>query len=125
MDSSVLEDIKKMLGIQREYTAFDTDIIININMAIGILNQIGIGVDGFYLTGYEQTWDDLLGETHCGFQIVKDYVYLRVRLVFDPPASGVVLESYQAMCTDLECRLKFFAETEEKSEELINVGGQP
>ena len=111
MDSSVLEDIKKMLGIQREYTAFDTDIIININAVVGTMNQFGIGVDGFYLTGYEQTWDDLLGEQRLGFQIAKDYVYLKVRLVFDPPASGVVLESYKDLCYDLECRLKLVYET--------------
>lgn len=144
MDSSILTDIKKMLGIGEEYTAFDTDIIVNINAAIGTLNQMGIGVDEFYLTSGSQTWSQLLGVKRYGFQLIKQYIYLKVKTVFDPPTSGVVLESYNNLIYELNCRLKLIYEvntepeggggggcdcsslTEDQLNNLINdLGGQP
>ena len=118
MDSSILTDIKQMLGIGAEYTAFDADIIANINAAIGVLNQIGIGVEDFFLEGDTQTWDDLVGPARCGFQIIKQYVYLKVKNVFDPPASGVVLEANNELIKELEYRLNVLYETR------ISEGGQ-
>jgi len=145
MDSSILNDIKHMLGIVDEYTVFDPDIIANINAAIGTLNQMGIGVDEFYLTDASQTWNDLVGVKRYGFQLIKQYVYLSVKNVFDPPTSGVVLESYKQQIFNLECRLKLIYEvntdsegnpgsdgccckplTEDQMNNLINeLGGEP
>lgn len=105
MDESILLDIKKMLGIGTDYDVFDTDVIANINAAIGVLNQLGIGVDDFLLTDSTQTWNDLLGEKRYGFQIIKQYIYLKVKNVFDPPTSGVVLEANNALIKELEYRL--------------------
>ena len=117
MDSSILNDIKQMLGInQPEYTVFDTDIIICINGAIGALNEFGIGVDEFYLTGPEQTWNDLVGVKRYGFQMIKEYIYLKTKVVFDPPTSSVVLESYKTFIYDLECRMKLIYEVNTDSE---------
>lgn len=118
MEESILNDIKKMLGIiDPEYTVFDADIMVSINAAIGILNQLGIGVEGFFLTDSTQIWSDLLGESRLGFQLVKQYVYLKTKLVFDPPTSGFVLDSQQQLINELVYRLNVVYETKDKETE--------
>ena len=123
MDDSILLDIKKMLGIGPEYTAFDTDIIANINAAIGVLNQLGIGVDEFFLMDATQTWNELVGVKRYGFQIIKQYIYLKVKNVFDPPTSGVVLEANNALIKELEYRLNVLYECKKEEEEGGGGGG--
>ena len=111
MEESILNEIKQMLGLNDPtYVVFDTDIKIAINAAIGILNQIGIGVEGFFLTNSTQTWKDLLGEDNLGFQIVKEYVFLKTKIVFDPPTAGFVLDSYNNIVKELEYRLNVIYE---------------
>ena len=118
MDSSILTDVKAKIGIKNaEYTAFDTDLIITINAAIGVLNQIGIGVDGFYLVDASQTWADFLGEDLIGLQIVKEYVYLRARISFDSSTmSGAVMSAYQDLIKEYEYRLNVMYETRDIAE---------
>ena len=117
MEESILNDIKQMLGIiDPEYTVFDTDIKVAINAAIGILNQLGIGVEGFFLTSSTQTWSDLLGESNLGFQVVKEYVFLKTRVVFDPPTASFVLDSYNNIIKELEYRLNVMYETKKGEE---------
>lgn len=113
MDNSILNDIKTMLGIVEDgYNAFDVDITAHINAAIGVLNQIGIGVDGFFLVGPEQTWIDLLGTDKIGFQIVQQYIYLKVRVGWDNSTmSGTVLSSYNELIKEYEYRLNVLYET--------------
>ena len=118
MEESILNDIKKMLGlIDPDYTVFDTDIMAHINAAIGVLNQLGIGVEGFFLSSPGQKWKDLLGEKEYGFQIVKQYIYLKVKTVFDPPTSSFVMESYKALIKETEWRLNVIYEVETKKKE--------
>ena len=113
MDSSILTDIKDLVGIKNAgYTVFDSDIIVNINAAIGVLNQIGIGVDGFYVENDTQTWADFLGEDRIGFQIVKQYITLRTKIAFDSSTmSGSVLAAYQELIQEYEYRLNVMYET--------------
>ena len=113
MDSSILTDIKDLIGIKNaEYTAFDTDIIVSINAAIGVLNQIGIGVEGFYVADATPTWADFLGEDRIGFQIVKQYIFLRTKIAFDSSTmSGTVMNAYQDMIKEYEYRLNVMYET--------------
>jgi hypothetical protein len=118
MEESILNDIKKMLGItDPEYAVFDTDIMVHINGAIGVLNQLGIGVEGFFLSSPEQTWIDLLGENKYGFQNVKQYIFLKTKVVFDPPTSGFVMESMQDLIKETEWRLNALYEVETKKKE--------
>lgn len=118
MEESILNDIKKMLGlIDPTYTVFDTDIIVAINSAIGTLNQIGIGTEGFFLTGSQQKWSDLLGTKKLGFQTIKEYVFLKTKVVFDPPTASFVLDSYNNVIKELEWRLNVIYETSTKSSE--------
>lgn len=118
MEESILNEIKQMLGINDpEYNVFDTDIKVAINAAIGILNQLGIGVEGFFLTTSTQTWKDLLGEDNLGFQVVKEYIFLKTKVVFDPPTASFVLDSYNSIIKELEYRLNVIYEVENRKRE--------
>lgn len=105
MNESIFNSIKKMLGIDVDYDAFDTDVLININSVLMILNQLSIGPpEGFFITGPEETWADLLGD-RTDLQGVKTYIYLRVRLLFDPPSSSFVLDAMEKQAEELGYRL--------------------
>lgn len=102
---SILTSIKKMLGIEEEYTQFDTDILININSALLTINQLGIGPDtGFYITSKTETWTSLLG-ARIDIEAVKTLVYLKVRLLFDPPSNAFVVDSIERTIKEFEWRL--------------------
>lgn len=102
---SILNSVKKMLGIDADYKAFDADVIMCINAVFGTLHQLGAGPsDGFKITGEDETWGDYLT---YGKEIeeVKTYVYLRTRLLFDPPDRGNILSSFQDQIRELEWRI--------------------
>lgn len=102
---SILNSIKKLLGILKDYDEFDTDLIININSAFMILNQLGVGPkEGFHITGPEESWNAFLGERN-DLEATKTYVYLKVKLMFDPPSSSFVLSSINEQIGELEYRL--------------------
>lgn len=104
---SILNDVKKMLGISAEYTPFDKDIVPLINTALFTLHQLGIGPDeGFTITEDSgQTWSDLIGDNK-NLSAVRTYVYIKVRIVFDPPSSGFVLDALKEQADELEWRLR-------------------
>lgn len=107
---SILTSIKKLLGIDAEYKQFDVDIIIHINSAFMTLNQLGVGPDDpVFISSELDTWDKLLGDTKR-LEAVKQYVYLKVKIAFDPPSSSVVLNSMIESARELECRLLIQAE---------------
>ena len=112
---SILTSIKKMLGIDEEYGRFDTDIIININSVFGILNQLGVGPDaGFSIQDSTSTWDDFipnLTQNATKFDMIKSYIYLKVRLLFDPPTSSAVLDAINRQISEFEWRLNIAAES--------------
>lgn len=102
---SILNSIKKNLGLHEEDTSFDEDLIMHINSVFGILYQMGIGPsEPFEIKGSEETWDDFLVDK---FKInyVKSYVEKKVKLMFDPPLSSSVLESVYSVIKELEWRL--------------------
>lgn len=102
---SILNTIKKMLGMETDYNAFDTDIIMNINSAIMILRQLGIGpLGGFSITGETETWNDLVGSSKL-YDGVKTYIYLKVKSVFDPSTSTAASDASKEMIKELEWRL--------------------
>ena len=105
MMDSILTSIKKLLGVGEEYTHFDADIIMHINSVIFVLTQIGIGpVDGFSITSKDQTWDDFL-QGRINIESVKSYVYLKVRLLFDPPNNSFLVEAIERQISEYEWRL--------------------
>lgn len=103
---SILTSIKKLLGIAEEYEHFDNDIIMHINSVFMILTQLGVGPSkGFVITDSSASWDDFLPEGGEKLQAVKTYMYMKVRLMFDPPTSSAVMESMNRMINEFEWRL--------------------
>ena len=102
---SILTSIKKLLGITEEYENFDQDIIMHINSAFMILNQLGVGPkSGFSISDKSSTWDEFIPES-SNLEAVKTYVHLKVRLMFDPPLSSSVIEAIKSQINELEWRL--------------------
>ena len=111
---SILDSIKKLLGISAEYTQFDDDIIMHINTVFLNLNQLGVGpAEGFFIEDNSTEWFDFIGE-EVNYNAAKTYVYLKVKLLFDPPLSSAVLESTKNMISELEWRLITAAESNSK-----------
>lgn len=105
-----------MLGVDANYEAFDTEIIIFINSAIFKLTQLGVGPsDGFSITGAGEIWSDFLGENVIRLQAAKEFIYFDVRLSWDPPAQGSVLNAWNDKLQELTWRLLHQVEAGETS----------
>lgn len=109
---SILTSIKKLLGITETYEHFDPDIIMHINSVFMILTQMGVGpAEGFIIEDETSVWSDFIPDT-IKLESVKSYMYLKVRLLFDPPTSGIVTESMNRMISELEWRLNVAADSQ-------------
>lgn len=115
---SILNTIKKLIGYDEAVTQFDQDMILFINSVIATLREIGIGPsEGFVVADASTTWSDYLGDSKL-LEQVKMYIYLKTRLVFDPPNTSFVLESIKEMIKECEWRLNDVAER--RQEEIQN-----
>ena len=114
MNESILNSIKKLLGITEDYDYFDQDIITHINAAFMVLTQLGIGPsNGFLITGDTDTWRNFIdNKTNLGS--IKSYVYMKVRLMFDPPQNSFTLDSMTKLVNELEWRLNVAADNSGK-----------
>lgn len=109
-NDSILTSIKKLLGITDEYTHFDQDIIIHINSVFMTLQQLGVGPnEGFYIEDGSSVWTDFIPESAI-LNSVKSYIYLKVRLLFDPPTSSVAIDSINRIANEFEWRIHLAAE---------------
>ncbi len=104
---SILTSIKKLLGLSEDYEQFDADIIMHINTVFMNLTQLGVGpASGFYIESVDETWDEFVNtDKNMQLNAVKTYVYLKVKLLFDPPLSSAVIESINRTISELEWRL--------------------
>lgn len=104
---SILTSIKKLLGISKDYTQFDDDIIMHINSVFMSLTQLGVGpTEGFSIEDDSAYWEDFVDiENNLQLHAVKTYVYLKVKLLFDPPLSSSVIEATNRQIAELEWRL--------------------
>lgn len=104
-EDSILTSIKKLLGIAEDYKHFDTDIIMHINSVFMILSQLGVGPkEGFFIEDDGDIWSDYISNNkllHC----IKTYIYLKVRLLFDPPQSSAVMEAIKNSISECEFRI--------------------
>lgn len=108
---SILTSVKKLLGITEECTDFDADIIMHINSTLMILTQIGVGPpEGFFIEDETVSWVDFIEDINK-LEAVKTYVYMRVRLMFDPPSSSAVMDAMNRTINELECRLNLAVES--------------
>lgn len=109
---SILTSIKKMLGITEDYDHFDADLIMHINSVFMILNQLGVGpTEGFRIEDELATWDDFVDDD-LHLDAVKSYMHLKVKLLFDPPASSTVMQSMNQLISELEWRLNVAVDPE-------------
>lgn len=104
MDNSILTSLKKLLGIEQNYMHFDTDLVIHINSIFSTLSQLGIGPkEGFFIIDKDSNWEDF--EIRVPFNMLKSYMYLRLRLLFDPPQNSFLVNSMEKQISELEWRL--------------------
>lgn len=103
---SILTDVKKSIsGFSEEYTQFDTDIIIHINTVLGILTQMGVGSpNGFSITDKTSLWIDFMPDI-SRIEMIKSYVSLKVKLIFDPPLNNSLLTTIKESISELEWRI--------------------
>jgi hypothetical protein len=101
---SILTSIKKLLGITEDYEQFDTDIIIHINSAFSVLAQLGVGpVSGFSIEDSSAVWSDFVDDSRL--EMIKSYIYFKVRLAFDPPTSSAAMQAINEQISELTWRL--------------------
>lgn len=104
MNESILNSVKLQLGILPEYTVFDQQLILAINTAFSILHQLGVGPkDGYAIEDESNRWDEVV--TKQSLNMVKSYVFLKVKLLFDPPATSFVLDAYSKQLSEMEWRI--------------------
>lgn len=125
MEDSILTSIKKMLGITEEYEHFNADIIMHINSVFMILTQLGVGPSsGFSITDKTSTWDQFIPDV-TKLQLVKSYMYQKVKLLFDPPLSSAAIAAMEKTISEAEWRLNAAAEIDEdNSEEYESFEGE-
>ena len=108
---SILVSTKKLLGIAEEYDNFDTDVMIQINSALSTLHQLGVNSDIFAINSVDTTWDDITKNQYLQ-NLIKTYVFLKVKLVFDPPLNSSTSSSISNQINELEWRINSIAEYE-------------
>jgi hypothetical protein len=130
MEESILKSTKKILNLADDYTPFDLDIITHINAAFSVLDQLGVGPEGgFSIVDDTTLWSEYTAPPNQ-LQLVKTYVYLKVRLVFDPPATSFLIESMNKQILEYEWRLNVLRERELYPESsysgpsTVEIGGQ-
>ncbi len=105
MEGSILNTVKQMLGLSTDDDTFDLDVVVLINAAFMSLQQIGVGPEGgFSISGAEDSWQDFMDDDKL-YLGVREYIYLKVRCVFDPPTSSSVADAMKKSMDELEWRL--------------------
>lgn len=111
MNESILTSIKKLLGLTEDDTSFDPDIIIHINTIFFTLNQLGVGpADPFRITSKTEKWNDF--DSDGDIEAIKSYMYLKVKLLFDPPSNSALLNAMQENAKEYEFRLNVAVDTD-------------
>jgi hypothetical protein len=119
MADSILNSTKKILGLAEDYTAFDLDVITHLNSTFSVLDQLGVGpVGGFFITDDGETWDDFEVPPNQ-LNMVRTYVFLKVRMLFDPPTTSFLQEAMNNQIEEHEWRLNAFRE--DVIQEALNV----
>lgn len=110
MEENILNSIKKLLGIPEDYTAFDKDIMTHINSVFMILSELGVGPsNGYSLKDGNEKWGDFISDDE-NLEGIKTYVYMKVKMIFDPPLNSAVLASMKELISEFEWRINNEAE---------------
>lgn len=102
---SILGSVKKQVNVAPECTSFDEDLVMYINAQLAILNDIGIGTDGFTISDDTSTWADFIPDNVALANLVRTYTGTKVKIIFDPPTSSIVLEASKSYAAELEWRM--------------------
>ena len=105
MEESILKTIKQLIGCPDDFEQFDLDLIVHINSAFATLTQLGVGPkEGYRITGADNEWSEFEDDAQK-LSLIKDYVYIKTRLLFDPPTSGSLMDSLKEQLKEMEWRL--------------------
>ena len=104
VNESILTSVKKMLGITEQYTHFDDDIIMHINSVLFTLFQLGVGEEPFTIEDETAEWYDFCSDIHK-LEVIRPYVYLKVRMAFDPPTATAAMEAAKNLISEYEFRI--------------------
>ena len=105
MEESILKTIKQLIGCPDDFEQFDLDLIVHINSAFATLTHLGVGPkEGYRITGADNEWSELEDDAQT-LSLIKDYVYIKTRLLFDPPTSGSLMDSLKEQLKEMEWRL--------------------
>ena len=111
MENSILNTVKKAVGLMPDYDAFDDTLIMHINSVFMILSQVGVGPSkGFRIEDASAEWDEFLSNEDENYESVKSYICMKVRLLFDPPSSSTHLQCIKDLVSEFEWRLNIEAE---------------
>lgn len=110
MSESILISVKRILGMDEQYTVFDLDVMTHINSVFNTLTQLNVGPkNGFMIEDASAKWEDFLGND-INLNAVKSYVCLRVKVLFDPPSTSFHLSAIENQCREMEWRLSVYAD---------------
>lgn len=119
MIDGILDTIKKLLGIDEDDDSFDIDIIIIINSITPILGQMGIGPsNGYIVKSKEDKWSDYISDSKINLEGVKNYIFIKTKLIFDPPTNSTTIESFNKVLSELEWRMMMSVETDITKEDV-------
>lgn len=105
MEQSILKTIKQLVGCPDDFEQFDLDLTIHINSAFATLTHLGVGPkEGYRITGVDNVWSEFEEDTQK-LSLIKDYVYIKTRLLFDPPTNGSLMDSLEKQLKEMEWRL--------------------
>ena len=105
MEESILKTIKQLIGCPNDFEQFDLDLIVHINSAFATLTHLGVGPkEGYRITGADNAWSEFEDDAQK-LSLIKDYVYIKTRLLFDPPISGSLMDSLKEQLKEMEWRL--------------------
>ncbi len=105
MEESILKTIKQLIGCPDDFEQFDLDLIVHINSAFATLTNLGVGPkEGYRITGADNAWSEFEDDAQK-LSLIKDYVYIKTRLLFDPPISGSLMDSLKEQLKEMEWRL--------------------
>jgi hypothetical protein len=120
MENSILTSTKQILGVNEDYDVFDLDIITHINSSFAIANQLGVGPDGFMIEDDLPEWSSLQIPQEQ-INLLRSYVFLRVRMLFDPPTTSFHLDVMKNQIQEFEHRLSYFREGYMTPDEIEEV----
>lgn len=112
MEDRILASTKKVLSIPEDYTAFDLDIMTHVNAAFSVLTQLGVGpAEGFMIEDEDAVWTDFITD-NISLNMVKTYIYLKTRILFDPPTTSFLIEALNNQVSEYETRISYQREGE-------------